>query len=68
MMLPVRFHAISEHQGFLFKIALDLLAQGAFPDLVHGQLQRDRGYPNHQQKHKHQFNEDATSQRATSKR
>jgi hypothetical protein len=36
--------------------------------MEHGQLQRDRGYANHQQKHKHQFNEDATSQRATSKR
>jgi hypothetical protein len=66
--LPVRLHAMGEHQGFLFEIALDLLAQGALPDLVHGQLQRDRGYANHQQKHKHQFKEDATSQRATSKR
>ena len=53
---------------FLFEIALDLLAQRAFPDPVHGQLQRDRGGANHQQKHEHQFNEDAASQRATSKR
>ena len=37
--LPVRLHAISEHQSFLFEIALDLLAQSTFPDLVHGQLQ-----------------------------
>ena len=59
---------MGEHQGFLLKIALDLLAQGAFPDSVHGYLQRDRGGANHQQKHKHQFNEDAASQRATSKR
>ena len=66
--LPVRLHAIGEHQGFLFEIALDLLAQGAFPHPVHGQLQRDRGYANHQQKHNHQFHEDAASQRATSKR
>jgi hypothetical protein len=59
---------MGEHQGLLFEIALDLLAQRTFPDLVHGQLQRDRGDANHQQKHKHQFEEDATSQRATSKR
>ena len=48
--------------------ALDLFAQRAFPHFMHGQLQRDRGHANHQQKHKHQFNEDATSQRAASNR
>jgi len=66
--LPVRLDAIGEHQRFLCEIALDLLTQRAFPDPVHGQLQGDGGCPNHQQKHKHQFEEDATSQRATSKR
>ncbi len=36
-------------QRLLPEIALDLLVQRLIPDLVHRQLQRDRGDANHQQ-------------------
>ena len=66
--LPVVLHAVSEHLDLLRQVAFDLLPQGALPYFLDSPIQSHRGDGDHHQKHEHQLEEDATSQRGTSKR
>ena len=67
-MAAIGVYAVCEEGSFLGKVALDLLAQRFFPGAANGEIDRDHGCGNHENKDRQQLEKNSAAHLGTSNR